>query len=62
MPIIKLMHQRGVDELHVVLSRDTEGELTSTTCPLKAKFDLIPFDEELAAAVQPPQQSKPSVL
>ena len=54
MPIIKLMHQRGIAELHVVLSRDTEGELTPTTCPLKAKFELIPFDEELAAVVLPP--------
>lgn len=54
MPIIQLMHQRGVAELHVVLSRDTEGELTATTCPLKAKFELIPFDEELTSAVLPP--------
>lgn len=60
MPIIKLMHQRGIAELHVVLSRDTEGELTATSCPLKAKFDLVPFDEELAKAVLPPQKSKAS--
>jgi hypothetical protein len=53
-PLIKMMTQRGVAELHVVLSRDTEGELPATTCPLKAKFELIPFDEELAAAVRTP--------
>jgi hypothetical protein len=53
MPIIKMMQQRGVAELHVVISRDTEKELTATSCPLKAKFELIPFDEELATAVLP---------
>lgn len=58
MRIIKQMHQHGVAGLIVVLSRDTEGELTATSCPLKAKFDLIPFDEELAKAVLPPQKSK----
>ena len=53
MPIIKMMQQRGVAELHMVISRDTEGELTATTCPLKAKFELIPFDAELANTVLP---------
>lgn len=58
MPIVKLMSERGVAELHVVLSRDPEGKLTSTSCPLKARFELIPFDEVVAQAVKAPQKPK----
>jgi len=61
-PIVKVMQQRGVAELHVVLFRDPKGKLTATSCPMKAVFELIPFDDELARAVLPPQQSKLSAV